>query len=138
MSARQEILRNGHDIAALKGKVPASQLVDKLFENVVDYASQNWDYAAQPGAQSAEDLLAGTGRKSVACATLRTALKLMIKEDVGDAAVESTDLNDYFVTKLGLKCFDPKVHGNIGNHGSNVYNLGCHFSTHYFLKSFGK
>jgi hypothetical protein len=137
MSALAEILTNKNKIMEQKGIVPNSKLVDLLFENFLQYASANWNYSAQSGKQTAADLLSGTGSKNVACGTLREAFKLLIRNELNLQA-ENQDINGYFISKPTLKCFDNKVTGNIANPGSGFFNLGCHFSTHYFVKSEGK
>jgi hypothetical protein len=146
MSARADILSGEFKDtpAAQQAKRAASSGdVDlaELFTNFVGYAAANWDYVAQPGRMTADQLLDGDGRKSPACGTLREALMTLIKEelnidDVGPASVESP-----FLVKTGLECFDPKVKGNVGNYGArgpNEYGVGCVFSKHYFLRSKGK
>ncbi len=55
MSAREEILNGKRDILnnlAAKN----SNVVDQLFENYRDFAKANWNYAAQSGKQTADDL----------------------------------------------------------------------------------
>lgn len=108
-----------------------------LFAGFVGYAGAHWTYSAQSGAQKAPDLLAGEGAKNVACGTLREALKIMMREDL-QLTVRNTDINDRFLTKPSLQCFDAKVKGNVGNHGSMTFDLACHFSTHYFVETDGK
>jgi hypothetical protein len=137
MSAQAEILTTKHDVLKQKGSVPNSKLVDLLFENFLQYASANWSYSAQSGKQTATDLLSGSGPKNVACGTLREGFKLLIRNELKLQA-DNEDINNYFISKPTLKCFDNKVSGNIGNPSSGVFNLGCHFSTHYFVKSEGK
>jgi len=141
MSARQDIL-NGKfkDSATAKAALRAAGGTGgtaELFASFVGYAAENWNYSAQSGAQTAAGLLAGEGTKNVACGTLREALKIMMREDLSLTAV-NTDINEYFLTKHGLTCFDPKVKGNVGNHGENKFDLACHFSTHYFVETGGK
>jgi hypothetical protein len=141
MSARQEIL-NGKfkdtptGKAALRAAGGAVATAD-LFAGFVGYASENWNYSAQSGAQTAPSLLSGDGTKNVACGTLREALKIMMREDLKLAATNA-DINEYFLTKPGLECFDSNVKGNVGNFGATTFNLACHFSTHYFVESGGK
>lgn len=137
MSAKAEILTHKHDILKQKNIVGNAKIIDLLFENFLDYASANWNYSAQSGNQTAPDLLNGNGRKNVACGTLREAFKLLIRNELNLEAANE-DINGYFITKPTLKCFDPNVHGNIANPGSTNFNLGCHFSAHYFVKSQGK
>ena len=144
MAAREDILHFHHDIPAMKkNKVPDGFLADALFENFVGYASTHWDYAAESGALTSAALLAGTGRHSVDCAKLRGAFEIMCSEDLRLTDVQKIDLNNsnkngYFIAKYHLKCFDSKVRGNLGNLGSATFNLGCFFSTHYFVKCGGK
>lgn len=136
MSARADILAgtNNTAAAALTARRAAGDgAMADLFVNFVGYASTNWTYAAQPGAQTAADLLAGDGPKTVACATLREALRTLVAEELG-LEVSRTDINSYFLTKPGLQCFDLRVKGNVGNFRSTTYTLACHFSTHYFIK----
>ena len=146
MSARADILSGKFNDtpAAHQAKRAASSgdaELAKLFANYVGYAAANWDYVAQPGQMTADQLLEGDGRKSPACGTLREALITLIKQelkiaDVGPASVESP-----FLVKTGLECFDPKVKGNVGNKGAispNDYRVGCVFSRHYFLRAKGK
>lgn len=137
MAAQVDILTFKHDIPTLLRAQAGATLVDKLFDNFIGYAGAHWKYAAQQGAQTAEDALAGDGAKTLACATIRKALKIMLN-DVLATPSNNVDINEYFVTRPGLKCFDPLVTGNLGNHGSGIFNLGCHFSTHYFLSCNGK
>ena len=146
MSARADILSGKFkDTPAAQQAKRAATSGDaelaELFAKFVGYAAANWDYVAQPGQMTANQLLEGEGRKSPACGTLREALIALIKDeleinDVGTASVESS-----FLVKTGLECFDPKVKGNVGNYGArgpNDYKVGCVFSKHYFLRSKGK
>ncbi|TDU28662.1 hypothetical protein DFR24_3037 [Panacagrimonas perspica] len=139
MTARADILGNKHDILKLKAdkKTGAVELSDKLFENFVMYAKANWLYQAQPGAQKAADALAATGPATLACGTIREALKLMLREDLEQTAVNE-DINSYFLTKPGLKCYDARVTGNLFDETGAGNALACHFSTHYFIKCNGK
>lgn len=137
MSAQSEILENKHDILKQKDILGAEKVLDMLFENFLAYASANWNYSAQSGKQTAMDLLSGSGAKNVACGTLREAFKLLVREQLKLEAANE-DINGYFITKPTLKCFDTKVTGNMANPGSHVFNLGCHFSAHYFVKCGGK
>lgn len=141
MSARQDILDGKFKDspagkAALRAAGGTGAAAD-LFAGFVGYAGANWHYSAQSGAQTAPALLAGDGTKNVACGTLREALKIMMREDLKLTAANA-DINEYFLTKPGLECFDPKVKGNVGNLGATAFNLACHFSTHYFVESGGK
>jgi hypothetical protein len=141
MSARQEIL-NGKfkespsGLEALRA-ASGSGAMAELFAGFVGYAGAHWSYAAQSGAQKAPDLLDGDGSKNVACGTLREALKIMMREDLA-LTVRNADINERFLTKPSLRCFDSKVKGNVGNHGSTTFDLACHFSTHYFVETGGK
>lgn len=142
MTARQDIL-NGKFAATASGaaaKRAAGGTGDlaELYAGFVGYASANWNYAAQPGGQTASALLSGSGSATIACGTIREALKLMLREDLDLKDVQNADINGYFLTKPHLSCFDPKVKGNVGNHGSQNHDLACHFSTHYFLSTGGK
>jgi hypothetical protein len=134
MSARENILQFKHDIRAMQKESALSRMVlaDALFENFVDYAVANWDYGASSGGLTADVLLSGTGRKTVACGTLREALKKMFRDDLNRQDVADADLG-HFISKPDLHCFDPKVKGNLGNRGSGMFNLGCLFSGHWFL-----
>ncbi len=135
MTARSDILGNKHDILKLKADkltTPVA-LADKLFENFITYAKANWQYAAQPGAQTAIAALNGTGQATLACGTIRDAFKLMVREDIGQTAANE-DINSYFLTRPGLKCFDGRVTGNLFDETGFGTALACHFSTHYFLK----
>jgi hypothetical protein len=100
----------------------------ELFAGFVGYASAHWSYAAQSGAQKAPDLLDGEGTKMVACGTQREALKIIMRDDLKLTA-RNADINERFLTKPSLQCFDAKVKGNVGNHGSTTFDLACHFST---------
>jgi hypothetical protein len=134
MPARVTILTNKNDIPAMKLKTPKptdQALADALFDNFITYAAANWQYLAQPGAQKAEDALNSDGPASLACGTIREALKIMFKEVLGLAA-QNEDINGYFISKPGLKNFDSRVTGNLFSETGQV--LGAHFSTHYFLK----
>lgn len=141
MTARQDILSgkfaNNPGGTAAKRAAGAGELAD-LYAGFVGYASANWSYAAQPGSQTASALLAGSGPATVACGTIREALKLVLREDLRLNDVKNADINGYFLTKPQLSCFDAKVRGNVGNHGSHTYDLACHFSTHYFVSTGGK
>lgn len=142
MSARADILagkfaKSPAGSAALT-KAGGVGPVATLFAGFVGYANATWSYSAQSGGQTAANALSGDGPKSLACGTIREALKLMLREDLGLTDVANADINEYFITKPGLECFDPKVKGNLGNHGSQNFGLGCHFSTHYFLSTGGK
>ena len=146
MSARADILSGKFKDApaaqqAKRAAASGDADLAELFANFVGYAAANWDYVAQPGKMTADQLLEGAGRKNPACGTLREALIDLIKDelkinDVGVASVESS-----FLVKTGLECFDSKVKGNVGNKGANSvndYSVGCVFSKHYFLRSKGK
>lgn len=139
MSARDDILSGKFKTSpagaeALR-KAGGTGAEAELFASYVGYANAMWSYAAQPGAQKAQDLLDGDGTKSVACGTLREAFKLMLRDDLRLTDVANADINEYFLTKPDLKCFDAKVTGNVGNHGKTSFNLACHFSTHYFVRA---
>ena len=135
MTAREEILSNKNDILKLKAEKKLDQqgLADKLFENFVIHAKANWKYAAQPGAQKAADALNGTGAATLACGTIREALKIMFRDEL-DATAANEDINSYFLSKPGLKNFDSVVTGNVFDETGMGASLACHFSTHYFLK----
>lgn len=140
MSAREEILAGTYKdtaagVAALRAAGGTSD-VDKLFASFVGYASVHWNYAAQSGKQTAEDLLDGEGTKNVACGTLRSALIILLRDM--QLKVNVVDLNDRFLSKPSLSCFDPKVKGNVGDYGSAIFDAACHFSSHYFLETGGK
>ena len=141
MSARQDILDGKYKtspsgVAAARAAGGAGAMAD-LFAGFVGYASAHWSYAAQSGAQKAPDLLDGEGTKMVACGTLREALKIIMRDDLKLTA-RNADINERFLTKPSLQCFDAKVKGNVGNHGSATFDLACHFSTHYFVETEGK
>ncbi|VAW76496.1 hypothetical protein MNBD_GAMMA15-1622 [hydrothermal vent metagenome] len=141
MSARKDIIdgkfkNNTAAKAALRAAGGNGPLA-VLFGNFVGYANVNWKYSAQSGAQTAKNLLDGTGKKNVACGTLREAFKIMIREDLKLVA-KNADVNGYFLTKPDLKCFDPSVKGNVGNQGKQTFDLACHFSAHYFVQVAGK
>jgi hypothetical protein len=135
MTAREEILSNKHDILKLKAdkKLDQQALADKLFENFVIHARANWKYAAQPGAQKALDALNGTGTATLACGTIREALKIMFLDEL-NATAANEDINSYFLSKPGLKNFDSLVTGNVFDETGRGTSLACLFSTHYFLK----
>jgi hypothetical protein len=142
MSAREDILSGKFQ------KSPAGQLahtkaggtgaVADLFASFVGYANATWNYAAQAGGQTAQGLLDGDGKKSAACGTVREALKTLLRDDLHLTDVKNEDINEYFLTKPGLECFDSQVKGNVGNHGKMTFDLACHFSTHYFVSTGGK
>jgi hypothetical protein len=142
MSARADILSGKFQKspagAGAHAKAGGKGPVADLFASFVGYANATWSYAAQPGGQTAQGLLDGEGTKSVACGTVREALKIMLREDLQLADVKNEDINEYFLTKPGLECFDNKVKGNVGNHGKATFDLACHFSTHYFVSTGGK
>jgi len=142
MSARADILSGkfqkspaGAGAHARAGKMGAAA---DLFASFVGYANATWSYTAQPGGQTAPGLLDGDGPKNVACGTVREALKIMLRDDLQLTDVSNEDINEYFLTKPGLECFDSKVKGNVGNHGRTTFDLACHFSTHYFVSTGGK
>ena len=136
MSARDDILRFKHDIHAMQKNYAISPtiLADALFENYVEYAKENWDYAAHAGGLKFETLLTGTGHQTVACGTLKSALKTMFKEDLGREDAIDASLNERFISKPDLHCFDEKVTGNMRNRGSWNFNSGCCFSSHHFVQ----
>lgn len=142
MTARQDILSrkfldSASGAAAKRAAGSSGQMAD-VFGSFVGYASANWNYAAQPGGQTAAGLLDGTGPATVACGTIREALKLVLREDLQLKDVQNADINGYFLTKPQLSCFDAKVKGNVGNHGGHSFDLACHFSSHFFLSTGGK
>jgi len=144
-SARESILCFKHDIPAMQKNSSISKmlLADALFENFVEYASANWDYITEASNLSADALLASADHNRVDCAKLREALKKMFEEDLGldgvsNANLDSSNKCGHFITKPDFHCFDSKVRGNVGNQGSGAFNLGCFFTTHYFLKYGGK
>jgi hypothetical protein len=141
MSAREEILAGRYKDstagdAALRAAGKTGALAE-LFAGFVGYANANWSYSAQSGGQKAQDLLDGEGLKNVACGTLREALKIMVREDLKLEA-KNADINDKFITKPRLQCFDPKVKGNVRNFGGPNFEVSTHFSAHYFLETGGK
>lgn len=134
MKARDAILTNKNDIPAMMRKTPRPDdqaLADALFTNFIEYAAKNWQYNAINGANTAEDALNSSGVASLACGTIRDALKIMFKDVLGLIA-QNEDINYYFITKPGLKNFDNRVTGNLFSETGQV--LGAHFSAHYFLK----
>ena len=133
MSARAEIFTNKHDILKEKGTVADSTLVDHLFENFMQYASANWSYSASAPGQTVADLLSTSGGKTVACDTLAGAFTRLIKE-ADEKLIPEGKSKNWFITRPDLKCFDGKVTGNMGNPDAVIYNLGCHFSAHFFTK----
>lgn len=142
MSARDDILAGKFKDsptgkAALRAAGGNGQTAE-LFANFVGYASATWNYSAQSGGQTAKGLLDGSGAMNAACGTLREAFKLMLREDLQLNTVSNADINGRFITKPNLQCFDSKVTGNLGNYGQHTFNLGCHFSTHYFVKESAK
>jgi hypothetical protein len=141
MSARREILdgkfkTSASGVAAARAAGGDGQMAE-LFAGFVGYACAHWSYAAQSGAQKAPDLLDGEGTKTVACGTLREALKILVRDEL-KLTPRNADINERFLTKPSLQCFDSKVKGNVGNHGSTTFDLACHFSTHYFVEVGGK
>lgn len=138
-SAREEILKDAFGSGTFKSTGAISEdKMDTLFICFVHYAGRNWNYVAQSGAITPAQLLDGSGPKGVDCGKLRGALKILIQEQWGEGSATNADINDNFITKPGLKCFDPKVSGNICLVGSMLFNMGCHFSTHYFINACGK
>ena len=78
MSARQEILdgkfkTSPSAVAALRAAGGAGT-TPELFASFVGYACAQWSYAAQSGAQKAQDLLDGDGAKTVACGLVGSAI----------------------------------------------------------------
>jgi hypothetical protein len=141
MSARDDILSakyQDHPAAreAKHAAIGCDETLATLFANFVGYAAANWDYVAQPGSMTALDLLNGNGRKSPACGTLREAMMILVKDELGLTASPAAQ-NNAFLVRPGLNCFDPKVKGNVGVKGANTpqaYTKGCVFSKHFFLK----
>ena len=142
MSAREDILagkfKDSPTAKAAFRSAGGHGQVAELFAYFVGYASATWSYSAQSGGQTAKGLLDGNGAKNVACGTLREAFKIMLREDLQLNTVKNADINERFITKPDLKCFDSKVKGNLGNYGQHTFNLGCHFSSHYFVQVSGK
>ena len=136
MSAQAEMLTNRHDILKEKGTIADSLLVDHLFENFMLYATANWNYGA---AGAPGDLLGTSGSKTVACDNLAGAFTSLIKiaDDKLKPNPGGRPYKNWFISRPELKCFDRKVTGNMGNPGAigaTNFNLGCHFSAHYFVK----
>ncbi len=136
MSAQAEMLTNKHDILKEKGTIADSVLVDHLFENFMLYATANWNYGA---AGTAGDLLGTSGSKTVACDNLAAAFTSLIKiaDDKLKPNPGGKPSKNWFIARPELKCFDSKVTGNMGNPGAmtaSSFNLGCHFSAHYFVR----
>ncbi|HEX9564923.1 MAG TPA: hypothetical protein VF981_13160 [Gemmatimonadaceae bacterium] len=140
MSARKDILdgkfRNSPAGSEALRKAGGGTLAEH-FASFVGYANATWHYAAQPGGLTATSLLDGDGQQNVACGTLREAFKIILRDDLG-IGVANADINEYFLTKPGLQCFDPRVKGNVGNFGRGTFDVACHFSTHYFVQAEGK
>jgi len=141
VSAREDIIagtcRNNPAARTAFRAAGGNGQVAELFRNFVGYASANWKYSAQSGAQTAKNLLDGIGKKSVACGTLREAFKIMVREDLKLTA-KNADINERFLAKPHLRCFDPLVKGNVGNYGKETFNLACLFTSHYFVQVAGK
>jgi hypothetical protein len=141
MSVRTDILEKPIDIAKLqgKGKTPA-QLADSLFTNFMYYAKEHWKYQAS-SKKGGEDLLTGyTG--PVPCGGIANALRIMLEElgvPKGALGVSYVTISGYVWTKPEFFCFDRAVKGNVRRAESpGVFNEGCFFNEHYFLKCYLK
>ena len=118
-----------------KQKTPA-ECVDSLFINFMFYAKAHWSYIASARA-GGEALLAGT-ETQVPCGGIATALKILIEEKL-HLHVDYITLPGYIWTKASFLCFDSKVKGNVTKIESPaLFNEGCIFNEHYFLKCGGK
>ena len=131
-------------IATLATSGSADNPTDVLFANFVGYAAANWTYNATSGS-TGQDLLDGTGGKMPACYTIAEAFTLLVKELVAAeklpvavcsmAKLEGSE--GRFLVKQGLKCFDRRVIGNVGNYGAKTdqeFGVGTYFSSHYFCQ----
>ena len=115
--------------------------IDILFSNFVAYAAANWSYRTTSDT-TAEGLINGTGGVITACATIANAFRLLINmyfSDVVESGIslDSSTGKSHFLVKPGLKCFDPKVIGNIGNFGAttaNEFGVATYFPNHYLAK----
>lgn len=50
----------------------------------------------------------------------------------------SPQQESHFLCKPRLQCFDPKVKGNVGNHGKPTFDVATRFNEHYFLETGGR
>jgi hypothetical protein len=137
MSAKADILTNKHDILKEKGSISDAMLVDHLFDNFMQYISAHWHYHATPPNQNPIDLLGGSGAKTVNCDNLSAVFAALIR-DIDDKLKPAKASKNWFISKPALKNFDAKVTGNMGNPDATSFNLGCHFSAHYFVNFNGK
>jgi hypothetical protein len=140
MTAREIILNVTHPLTEMQKNsagISPTVLADALFENFVLYAKKNWDYSATAPGLKGQLLLETSGRNAPACGTLREALLILLRDELGLEA-KPCDINERFISKPDLRCFDSKVKGNLGNLGGPTYDLGCHFSAHYFVECQGK
>ncbi len=138
---RETILSSPVDVKALKAGGAAQAIVARqLYDNFLGYASAHWTYASTSGALKATSLLDGSGGTAPACGTLREALKIMMREDLGltNEEAKNADINGAFVTRGDLRCFDARVTGNVcPPPPATTYDFGCLFVTHYFLEVMG-
>jgi hypothetical protein len=134
MNIKDEIFSSPNDIPGLLDKKikPAAACVDDLFINFMYYAKKKWSYIASAKA-GGEALLDGTATQ-VPCGGIATALKILIEEKLNQK-VDYITKSGYVWTKPRFLCFDPKVKGNVSRAESPmVYNEGCLFKEHYFIK----
>ncbi len=118
--------------------------VDVLFANFVGYAAANWTYETSSKSSTSEGILNDKeGAKAiVACATIGGAFKKLVEEYAPKYATSNESLNSSngkarFLVKPGLKCFDQRVIGNVGNHGAKSpqqFGVATYFPEHYFVK----
>jgi hypothetical protein len=121
-----------------KGASLETQL-DGVFANMLRYAKLNWRYVAS-GKDGGDALLAGTSF-SAPCGGIATALMTCFIDGLGVAKkdVEYVRVTGYVWTGPQWMSFDPNVTGNIRKLDTpGLYNNGCIFNEHYYLKCNGK
>jgi hypothetical protein len=140
MAILDTILSTPVNIAKLRlDKKPLESLLSGAFTNLLYYAKSHWSYTAS-GSTGGDALLAGTAT-SAPCGGIATALKRVFIDGLGipETDIEYIRVTGYVWTDPQYTCFDPKVHGNLRKlDGARVYNLGCIFNEHYYLKCQGK
>jgi hypothetical protein len=128
-------------LATLANYGVANNPVDILFSNFVAYASANWTYRTSSDTTD-EGLINGTGGTITACATIANAFRLLVNKYYPDMpespiSLDSSSQRGHFLVKPGLKCFDPKSIGNIGNYGAksaSEFGVATFFPNHYLAK----
>lgn len=136
MTLKDQIFSSPVDIPKLLVTKKPEACVDSLFTNFMYHAKQRWSYIASAQAGGA-DLLSGAATQ-VPCGGIATALKILI-EDKLKLKADYITIPGYIWTKASFLSFDAKVKGNVSRAESpGLFNEGCLFNEHYFVKCGGK